>query len=480
MALYYLAGFDCNETPMAVVVAGPGSGTATVTTSTYPIGTYCYTSLVPVLGTSYYADFAAALQSALNAVVAGFTVVWSSTTYLFTISHTSTFSLTFTGTSGTNLQRALGITTNVSGTNSYTSTVRPYYVIVPTISGRSSFTDVYESNEIVEEAVSDGGTPYGVAQDTNELYCDWMQQCESKEATLLRAAVVATPWTWEHFVKHCRAQHPFLVVDGASQTVHKLRAESASFNDTTRARVTLDYDDLWNLNFRTRDLGAIEWTPSLLTNLRAWYRSDLGITLDGGDEVVSWADQSGNGHTLTAAASGNQPDYDVDAGPNSVPTVKFVRASSHWLRNTTFDAGATVDDHAVFVVCQLDATTNGQYIHRFSGVTAQRGNGSDLLVSYGPGLGVASTGTTSMRTDWRSIVSYGDGATQFARVDGAIEDSDANASTAAATGTLALGATHLGAEFADVSIVEFVWMRSTPTTAELAAWDAYVNARYGL
>jgi hypothetical protein len=252
--MYYLAGWDTSEIgTFSVVVAGPASGTATVTA-----GTYAHASLASVTGTGTYTSFPTAVQTALNAVVAGWTVTWSSTTLAYTIAHASAFTLTWTGDGGTNLRRALGFSGNVASTTSAVSDVRPYYVIDPVVSGRTSFTDRYEPDEIVEEAVSDGGDSYAVAKDTTEGWCDWTQSMETKAATLLRSATSAVPWTWEHFVKHCRGTHPFAVFgDSSAGIVYKLRAESAGVSSTVRTRVVSDYDDLWNLNFRTRDLGAL-------------------------------------------------------------------------------------------------------------------------------------------------------------------------------------------------------------------------------
>lgn len=50
------------------------------------------------------------------------------------------------------------------------------------------------------------------------------------------------------------------------------------------------------------------FTPKLLTGLTAWYRSDLGITLNGSN-VSSWEDQSGNGFTLAQGTASKQPAY---------------------------------------------------------------------------------------------------------------------------------------------------------------------------
>ena len=254
MATYYLAGWDTAAIgTFSVVVGGTvGSGTATVTASTY-----AHTDLSSVTGTGTYTAFAAAVQTALNAVVAGWTVSYSTSTYAYTISHATAFTLTWTGTGGTNLQRALGFTATVGSTTSATSTVRPYYVIVPAISARSQVSDVYEPDDIVSEAVSDGGSSFAISKDTTETFSDWEQQMESASATLARSAVAAVPWTWEAFFKHLRGAYPFRLVDGSTSTVHKLREKGAAFTGTTRRRVAVDYDDLWIIMLMTRDLGTV-------------------------------------------------------------------------------------------------------------------------------------------------------------------------------------------------------------------------------
>lgn len=254
MATYYLAGWDTAAIgTFSVVIGGTvGSGTATVTASTYS-----HTDLSSVTGTGTYTAFATAVQTALNAVVAGWTVSYSTSTHAYTISHATAFTLTWTGTGGTNLQRALGFTATVGSTTSATSTARPYYVIVPAISARSQVSDVYEPDDIVREAVSDGGTSFAIAKATTETLSDWEQQMESASATLARSAVAAVPWTWEAFFKHLRGAYPFRLVDGSTSTVHTLREKGAAFTGTTRRRVAVDYDDLWIIMLMTRDLGTV-------------------------------------------------------------------------------------------------------------------------------------------------------------------------------------------------------------------------------
>lgn len=251
MALYYLAGFSTAGTTQAMAFVLNGIA-GSVTSGTYAYQTFA--SLMPAA--TPYSDFATAVQAALNAVGSGtYTVTYSTVTHAFTITRTvggPAFTLA-SWTSGGNLRRALGFTADLTTTAA--STVRPYFVIVPAVGARTDFSDVYEPDDIVDEAVSDGGTAYSVARQTSELWCDWSQTMETKAATLARSATASVPMTWQAFVKHCRGQRPFGVYESAvGNVLYKMRADGASFHPE---RVDSDYDGLWNIPFLCRDLGAL-------------------------------------------------------------------------------------------------------------------------------------------------------------------------------------------------------------------------------
>jgi hypothetical protein len=50
------------------------------------------------------------------------------------------------------------------------------------------------------------------------------------------------------------------------------------------------------------------FTPTSVTNIKAWYDATQGVTLVGGDVDV-WVDQSGNGYTVTSPSAAERPLY---------------------------------------------------------------------------------------------------------------------------------------------------------------------------
>ena len=269
-ALYYLAGFTAAGSNQTQAFKITGVAEATIAATTYSYSTFA--SLV-----TGYASYAAAVKVAMDSAGGGpWTVTFVPPTTAgalpqFTIARATTFTLTFTAATAAHMRAraclgmvgALGAGDWVvsgaveapPGTWTITSTITPLYSIVPAVGGRTDFSDVYEGDDTTIEVVSDGGTPYAVSRNTTELYSDWTQAMESKAATLTRSATSSVPWTWQAFMKHVRGQHPFGVYESATaNTLHKLRADGASF---APERVSTDYDGLWNIPIKTRDIGVL-------------------------------------------------------------------------------------------------------------------------------------------------------------------------------------------------------------------------------
>lgn len=84
-------------------------------------------------------------------------------------------------------------------------------------------------------------------------------------------------------------------------------------------------------------LGVGNWAPSSLgTALHSWYRADRGTTIATG--VSQWNDLSGNGHTMTQGAGGNQPTLNSsDSNYNNQATI-VAASAGFWLNSATFTA----------------------------------------------------------------------------------------------------------------------------------------------
>lgn len=262
MTLYYEACFAANASGLLMTCTVAGNA-ATIGT-----GTYAHQSLAAIVNddgatvpiASKYTAFAAAVKSAMDTAGGGpYTVTYSTSTHQYTISRAAVnFTLDFSGgASDTRLAQALGFTSTAhSGAITYTSDVRPYFVIVPSELARSaSLPFIYEPDDITEGAMSDGGTPYGVSKNTTELHSDWTQAMEAKASCFTTAATASAPWTWQAFFKHTRMQYPFAVYESALfDAVYLNRPEGARFKT---APVWSDLDTLYNIKFNTYYLGTV-------------------------------------------------------------------------------------------------------------------------------------------------------------------------------------------------------------------------------
>jgi hypothetical protein len=90
-----------------------------------------------------------------------------------------------------------------------------------------------------------------------------------------------------------------------------------------------------------------------LPNFAAWYRADLGVTLNG-STVSAWADQSGSGDSnrnMVQATAGNQPTFvAADSTFNGQPTLSF--GGAHWLVSGTW-ASAPAMPITIYLVAKF-------------------------------------------------------------------------------------------------------------------------------
>lgn len=263
-------GFDVADLGSTTMTIGGGyTGVATVTSGTFTHG-FSLASMVVEgangstggtadAGAILYLKFASTLQTRLQVIDASFTATWDGSTGAYTIAATNAFTISCSAA----MNRITGTPATPSAT-SHVSTTLPYYFLVPAINGRSKSTDLREPDGIAHGSVSDGGTDFVVARDTQELHWDWQHAMEPKAAVLTRFVggspsgySLARSWSWQQFFKHTRGAHPFVVDESAENTVHRLRAEGASMDQGALERVVADYDGLWAVNLKTRYLGRV-------------------------------------------------------------------------------------------------------------------------------------------------------------------------------------------------------------------------------
>lgn len=243
------------------VFSTQGSGesmTATIAGSAATVASGLYShqswSWSGITGWTTVSEFGPAVASAFTIATGGaVTCSFSTSTGLYTVARNTNFTLDFSTAADLRLRAALGFTGNKSGANSYTSDVRPYYLIVPAVEGLTDTTDEYEPDDLAEEAVGDDGAAYTIARTTADTLWDWSHAVETKAATFAREAESAVPWTWQHFFAHARKGMPF-VRGPSTGYVHRLRAEGMSFRPQ---RMTADYDGQWTVRLLTRYLGTV-------------------------------------------------------------------------------------------------------------------------------------------------------------------------------------------------------------------------------
>ncbi|MEM9067090.1 MAG: hypothetical protein AAGE52_01250 [Myxococcota bacterium] len=233
------SGINTTKVPLSGFF-NDGSGNTEVSVAS---GTYCHTDLSGVLGAGRYTSLAAAVEAALNAAFASsWTVVYDSATSAYTITCSVTFSYTLTNSLGL----ALGFSGSDAGALSYSSDVRPYYLIVGTIGEASVVSDDREQRGRVRGSVTEDGTPYNVAPVSIAKTLDFRVPLEPHSATHKRKATASVPWTWEDFYEHDRGAEPFLASSTAlGDAVLVMRPNAAQFFPR---REVQDFDDYWNVD----------------------------------------------------------------------------------------------------------------------------------------------------------------------------------------------------------------------------------------
>lgn len=226
--------------------------------------------------------------------------------------------------------------------------------------------------------------------------------------------------------------------------------------------------------WRTSLKKAGAFTPAQLTSLRAWFKSDVGITIATG--VSQWNDQSGNANHLVQATGGAQPV--VTAGAiNGLPAITFDGVDDHMVA-----AFALAQPTTIFIVFSQPTWTVFDSVYDGAAVVNDM---SLQQASASPGLAIRAGVAAVALNNNLPTATFG---LVTAIYNGASSELQVN-NTAATTGDpganggagIRLGARGDGAGgFGNVSIAEVIVMAAVATAGERASMRAYSQARYGV
>lgn len=149
------------------------------------------------------------------------------------------------------------------------------------------------------------------------------------------------------------------------------------------------------------------------TDLKFWHRADAGVT---GDPVSDWADQSGNGRTVSQGTAASRPDL-VPAGQNGLPVLRFDGVDDR-LRSTAAGLVA-LDNSTVFAVFKIsDEAQSGALLTIGSSESTPSTGlwflfeqaGPDKMTYHQTDAGAAPLAATDLTTQWYVYVATRDGA----------------------------------------------------------------------
>jgi hypothetical protein len=227
--------------------------------------------------------------------------------------------------------------------------------------------------------------------------------------------------------------------------------------------------------------------PKDIAGLVAWFRADIGITLNG-NNVSLWSDQSGKGNHVTQATGSAQPAF-VNNAYNGKPCVRFVAANSQYLSRAAtnlFGSGP----YTIVETLKNNTLPSGFTGHAGSTNTSAGvaiGTNSNIrndlifgLEAFALNAGNASTTTQETYMAWRPAASNHKGTFN----NGAVLTSGTAALNDPGVGAALILGAHLNSGsvggFADFDLLEVAMYNVVLTTAQITGIGQYMGVRYGI
>ena len=106
----------------------------------------------------------------------------------------------------------------------------------------------------------------------------------------------------------------------------------------------------------------VEWLPTDESSLVAWYQKDVGIGLDGSNNVERWLDSSANSHTMEQSEPTKRPAYSNGVLTFDPSTSENLQTSSQILLAEGFTIAFRANPAATNVTILADNTTSNEFI----------------------------------------------------------------------------------------------------------------------
>jgi hypothetical protein len=230
--------------------------------------------------------------------------------------------------------------------------------------------------------------------------------------------------------------------------------------------------------------GGAAFSPLALPNLAAWYRADRGVTLNG-STVSAWADQSGNGRTLSQGTGSAQPTFTA-SGIGSQAALSFDGGDYMDCAAATFGAALT-QPTTIYLVGYTAQDATRVLIDGTGAIAANRN--AIYVVSNFPGAGVnifagSAVGAASVlpasANAWCGIFNGASSALYISNSQTALAGGPGNAGTAILSDLRVGAATGVAGSFANGRIAEIVIALGAHDATTRLRVFRYFASRYGV